>query len=56
MTAPAGVPRTEGGFVKVAISSSGSPYASWSEPVDVFFRYRAGEWQFVGFDRLPHGN
>jgi hypothetical protein len=56
MRLPAGLPQHDGSFVKVALASSGSEYASWSYPVDAFFRYRSGGWQLVGLDRMPARN
>ena len=56
VAAPSSLPSREGAFVKVELSSSGSDHASWSYPVDAFFRLRAGSWQLVGFDRLPEQN
>lgn len=53
MTPPAALPQHEGAFVKVSLSSSGSAHASWSFPVDAYFRYRSGAWQLVGFERMP---
>jgi len=50
--APSTLPSREGAFVKVALSSSGSDHASWSYPVDAYFRLQAGSWRLVGFDRL----
>ena len=51
--APAALPESEGAFVKVALSSSGSAHASWSHPVNAYFRLRTGSWQLVGFERMP---
>jgi hypothetical protein len=54
--APTPLPTQEGAFVKLQLSSSGSDYASWSYPVDAYFRLRAGTWQLVGFERMPDRN
>lgn len=53
MQAPDRLPMLDGSIVKVALASSGSGYASWTDPVDAYFRYRAGSWQLVGFERMP---
>jgi hypothetical protein len=50
---PAALPETDGAFIKVRLSSTGSEYASWETPVDAYFRLRQGEWRLVGFVRLP---
>ena len=50
---PATLPETDGAFIKVRLSSTGSEYASWETPVDAYFRLRQGEWRLVGFVRLP---
>lgn len=54
MEVPASLPAQEGAFIKVALSSAGSTHQSWSDPVDAYFRLRAGQWQLVGLDRMPH--
>ena len=54
LEAPAALPTMDGGFIKVALSAGGSTHASWSDPVDAYFRLRAGEWQLVGLERMPH--
>jgi hypothetical protein len=51
--APTTLPMTDGSYLKVQLSSSGSAHASWSYPVDAFFRLRSGGWQLAGFDRMP---
>ena len=53
MTAPLGLPQTEGAYIKIELSASGAPHASWERPVDAYFRLRDGEWRLVGFERLP---
>jgi hypothetical protein len=42
----------EGAFVHVKVSSVGGLTPAWERPVDVFFRYRDGQWQLVGFERM----
>lgn len=53
MPAPVALPKTEGAFLKLQLSSDGSAYDSWSVPVDAYFRLRGGQWQLVGFERMP---
>lgn len=53
MTAPASLPRAEGTFVQVQLSSSGSTHASWSRPVHAYFRFHEGTWELVGFEHTP---
>jgi hypothetical protein len=52
INAPAALPRVEGSFLKVELSSSGSSEVSWNEAVNAYFRLR-GTWQLVGFERMP---
>jgi hypothetical protein len=49
--APNEMPRIDGMFVKVELSSDGGP-ASWSTPVSAYFHYEDGTWRLVGFERL----
>jgi hypothetical protein len=53
VAAPAGLPSEDGAFVQVNVSSVDGPTPAWSKPVTVFFRYRQGVWQLVGFERMP---
>ncbi len=53
MTAPASLPRVEGAFIQVQLSSTGSVHASWSRPVHAYFRFREGTWRLVGFEHTP---
>ncbi|HET9369176.1 MAG TPA: hypothetical protein VFO19_02985 [Vicinamibacterales bacterium] len=50
-TAPAGLSRTAGAIVKVAISADDPAQPTWSKPVDVYFRRTASGWQLVGVER-----
>ncbi len=52
VAAPAGLPRTDGAFVKVSLSATGAQ-PGWNAPADLYFRSRDGEWQLVGFERIP---
>jgi hypothetical protein len=49
--APAGIPQTEGAFVKVDLSAIDSQ-RSWEEPVSAYFRREDGRWKLVGFERI----
>jgi hypothetical protein len=53
LQAPVALPGGRNAFLLVALSSSGSAYASWSLPVHAYFRNRGDAWQLVGFDRMP---
>ena len=51
LSAPAGIPQTEGAFVKVDLSAIDSR-RSWEEPVSAHFRREDGRWKLVGFERM----
>jgi hypothetical protein len=51
LQAPAGLPRSEGAFVKVEVSALGSVHAAWAEPASAYFRFSQGSWKLVGFER-----
>jgi hypothetical protein len=53
LEAPATLPRNEGAFVKVQLSSIGGSRSSWEKPIEVFFRYGQGQWRLIGFERMP---
>jgi len=53
LAAPVALPSHEGAFVHVRLSSVGGPTPAWEKPVNMFFRYRSGLWQLVGFERMP---
>jgi len=50
--APAGLPATDGAFIKVALSAIGGEQVSWQAPVNAYFRLRNGSWRWVGFERI----
>ena len=52
---PAGLPRTDGEFIKVELSAIDAPFKSWETPVNAYFRLRGGCWRLVGFERMPGG-
>jgi hypothetical protein len=51
--APSGLPCHDGGFVKIELSSIDGSRPSWTQPINVFFRYQQGQWQLVGLERMP---
>ncbi|HEY7500495.1 MAG TPA: hypothetical protein VH740_18380 [Vicinamibacterales bacterium] len=56
--APSDLPRAAGSYIKVSVAAvdPASPLtASWSKPVDVYFRSSGSGWQLVGVERLPVG-
>jgi hypothetical protein len=54
MTAPAGLPSSEGGFIQVDLSADGASPKEWAEPVHAWFKRTAEGWKLVGFERLAH--
>jgi hypothetical protein len=50
---PAGFPTGDGEFVKVEVAAVNGANASWSIPVQVFFRRIPGRWKLVGLQRMP---
>jgi hypothetical protein len=52
---PAGLHRNEGAFLELKISAIGGSHPSWETPVNAYFRLRNGDWQLVGFQRMPEG-
>ena len=53
LVAPVALPREEGAYLRVQLSSVGGLMPLWEKPIDVFFRYQYGQWQLVGMDRMP---
>ena len=53
LAAPAALPRANGAFVMVELSSVNAAHPSWDMPVKAFFRHEAGQWRLVGFERMP---
>jgi hypothetical protein len=51
--APAGLPASDGAFVKVQIAAVSPEHPSWAVPAEAFFRRTTNGWALVGFDRLP---
>lgn len=53
IAAPAGLPGTEGAFIRVGVSAADPTHVSWSKPVTVYFQRVGGAWKLVGLERLP---
>jgi hypothetical protein len=53
ITAPAGVPTSEGSFVRVDLSATSAEHPAWAAPARVYFRRAAGAWRLVGLERQP---
>jgi hypothetical protein len=51
MATPARLPATPGAYVKVQVRATDPPVASWTRPVDVYFRRVAEGWRLVGLER-----
>jgi hypothetical protein len=49
---PAPLPSEDGTIIKIAIAAQSAAVATWHEPVSVYFRRGAGQWQLVGVDRM----
>jgi hypothetical protein len=49
--APAGLPTEDGAFLKVQVVPRQPQLASWSVPIDLYFRRDAGRWKLVGLER-----
>jgi hypothetical protein len=54
-TAPAGLPSSNGAFIRVQIRAADGPQQSWTIPVQAFFARNGQGWKLVGFERLPDG-
>lgn len=46
------LPASAGSYVKVSIKAVEAPHASWTQPVDVYFRREGRGWKLVGVERL----
>jgi hypothetical protein len=53
LPSPQSLPAAEGAFVKVSVRAVDPPHASWTTPVDVYFRRTGNGWRLVGVERLP---
>ena len=52
LDAPTRLPGVDGAFVKVELRSVSPERPSWEVPVAAFFRFGAGQWRLVGFERM----
>jgi hypothetical protein len=46
-----GLPGDDGAFVKIQVAALQPQHASWSVPIDVYFKREAGRWKLVGLER-----
>lgn len=53
VTAPDGLPRDLGEFVRVDLSADHPQHTSWGTPIETYFRREASGWKLVGLVRLP---
>src|SRR5690606_11986957 len=53
LKAPDGALAGAGELVRVDVSLESTARPSWREPVRLFFRRSAGEWNLIGLERLP---
>ena len=53
LEAPKALPRHDGAFVRIELSSIDGLSPSWEKPISVFFRYQQGQWCLVGLERMP---
>ena len=51
--APVSLPTTAGGYVKAQVAAVEPAPASWTTPVDVYFRRTTDGWALVGIERMP---
>jgi hypothetical protein len=47
------LPAGSGVYIRVELSATGAPDASWEKPVHAYFRREDSGWKLVGFERLP---
>jgi hypothetical protein len=53
--APAGLPAVPGAYIQVELAADHPQFASWKQPVRVFFRREAQGWKLVGLERMAKG-
>jgi hypothetical protein len=53
LQAPSDLPRGDGTFIRASVIAVDPPHASWTKPVDVYFRRTGDTWKLVGVDRVP---
>jgi hypothetical protein len=51
LTAPEGLPQSDGAFVRVDVSATSTEYPAWATPARLYFRRAAGAWRLVGLER-----
>ncbi len=52
LQAPPGLSSEAGAYVRIQVRAVDPPHASWTRPVDVYFRRTAGGWALVGLERM----
>jgi hypothetical protein len=55
LQAPSDLPRADGTFIKIAVSTVEPQHSAWAQPVDVYFRRTGGAWKLVGVERKAEG-
>ncbi|MCH7748982.1 MAG: hypothetical protein IH939_12905 [Acidobacteria bacterium] len=53
MPSPSRLPAAVGAFIRVDLSAVEAPNASWSVPIQTYFRRTAQGWRLVGLERMP---
>ena len=53
LTAPEGVPESDGSFVRVDVSASSAEHPAWAVPARLYFKRTDGAWRLVGLERQP---
>jgi hypothetical protein len=56
IAAPAALPHDDGEYIRIALAALDGPDASWTTPVEAYFRRASDRWTLVGFERLPAGD
>ena len=51
--APSGLPTGPGAYIQVELSAEHANFASWKQPVRVYFVRQAQGWKLVGLERMP---
>jgi hypothetical protein len=53
LTAPDGMPASDGSFIRVDVSATSAEHPAWAVPARLYFRRAAGAWRLVGLERQP---